>query len=187
MDGNIQNHNKHQYHKIMKITVTKESFGPWKITATREVDLRAKTEAGITNQDHYLQLGALYEMERKPANEAEKLFWSERDSKGKLVRGQAFRRNVDIPSDNSARDAITRSLVASGYSEVVVELREQSDSGKPTADDLKIATAIKAANKQERLGLDSTASVQEVAVAYRQHRLAKEREAKAAAAAEFGV
>jgi hypothetical protein len=163
----------------MKIPVIKESFGPWRIEATREVDLRSKREDGLSNQDYYLQLGALYEMERKPANEAEKLFWSERDKNGKLVRGPQFRRNVDIPADDSAAVAITRSLEAAGYSDVVVSLREVSDSGKPTKEDLTIAASIKAANKQARLGLDATATVQEVAVAYRQHRLAKEREAKA--------
>jgi len=170
----------------MKINIIKESFGPFRISATREVELTAKLENGSTVRDHYLSLGALYEMERGPSGKAEKLFWSARDAKtGKLVRGD-FRRNTGIPATEEAARAIAAVMEGEGYSNVLVEIREAlADGGKPTADDLKVAGDVIAKGREEKLGLATGASLQEVAVAYRNYRLGKERAAKAAAAAEF--
>lgn len=104
----------------MNITVTKEAFGPFKISAVKSI---AKEE-----QPRYLELGALYEMERKPASAAEKLFWTEQNAKGELVRG-SFKRNDNIPATDKAAAQITAVLVEAGYSDVTVTVRETTEAG----------------------------------------------------------
>jgi hypothetical protein len=115
----------------MKINIVKESFGPFRVAASLEFDPRSKGENGQTNQERYLSLGALYELERKPSSDAEKLFWSERNEKGQLVRGTKFTRNANIPATEQAARQIRESLEAAGYHDVVVEVREQKDAGGP--------------------------------------------------------
>jgi hypothetical protein len=115
----------------MKINIVKESFGPFRIAASLEFDPKSKGENGQTNQDRYLSLGALYELERKPSSDAEKLFWTEKNEKGQLVRGQKFTRNGNIPATEAAARQIRESLEAAGYQDVTVEVREQKEAGGP--------------------------------------------------------
>jgi hypothetical protein len=115
----------------MKINIIKESFGPFRIAATLEFDPKAKGENGQTKQERYLSLGALYEMERTPSSDAEKLFWTEKNEKGQLVRGQKFTRNGNIPATEAAASQIRESLEKAGYQDVVVQVREQKDAGGP--------------------------------------------------------
>ena len=111
----------------MKLTITKDSFGPFSITATKEFDPKQKNNKGVTLQEHYLQLGLLHEMERTPSSKAESHFWTETNDKGKKQRG-AFKRNM-IPTTSEAAATIKATLEAEGYTDVQVVVRDVKLAG----------------------------------------------------------
>lgn len=113
----------------MKINIIKESFGPFRVACVLDVDLKAKHESGVSWQEHLLTNGALYDLERKPSSNAEKLFWTEKNGKGELVRGKDFTRSKDIPATPEAAAKIKASLEDAGYQDVTLEVREKQEAG----------------------------------------------------------
>ena len=109
----------------MKITFTKESFGPYRIVASKDI-----AEADYAK---YLTKGALYEAERTPSTTAEKPYWPYVDKKGNPSRNDPdsdhkFTRN-DIPVSAQVQAEIKASFEASGYSDVRVEVRDTKEVG----------------------------------------------------------